>query len=304
MLKLGRHLIAIVFVFSHLDYANAQPLLSGQELASINAWLESSRASNPDNTIPRAMLLLFQRSFESIDFVTEEQLSSEDTAIALSIRAVQCIHERTLAYCADNRAATEWLMADEDNLPPYLLLMQLALTNEDEETALSYLQQGLNASRVNAYYFERFFLVQEQLRNMRFRSGRRNFVAELVVLPSLQEIYGSLRQSCLARVEQSPQWLDACLGLADKLESGKTFYANVLGAAIRRDVTALTSDDEALIAAAIEQRASYDEVRVVARDALDWWIDPEGRPQSFYRDSLESGELNAIHRAIEQQSAQ
>ena len=152
---------------------------------------------------------------------------------------------------------------------------------------------------MDAYYFARFMVLREVMQDIGFMPGRRNFVTELIIVPSLQEIYGALLSIFTARVEQSGQWRQACLRLADRLEEGETFYANVMGAALRRDVVPLVSSDADEIAAARGHRGTYDAIRREARTALDWWTDPEGRPESFYRDSLEAGELNAVRRAIE-----
>ncbi len=289
--------IAILFCASITSAGYSQSLLSNQETTRLSDWLDSPEANLPENIVPRAMLQLYLRSALSLNFVASDDVVPEDRPMALATRAVQCAQDDSIDYCLYGGAASGWMEADADNLAPYLLLMKQRLASDDD-SALRFLQEGLEASRVESYYFARFMVLREVLQDMGILPGRRNFIAELITVPSLQEIYGSLIAVCTARVTTSTEWTQACLQLADKLETGETFYANVMGAALRRDIVPLVSSDEDEIAAALDRRARYVQIRQEARAELDWWMNPEGRPNSWYEDALEVGELEALRRAI------
>ncbi|MEQ8953693.1 MAG: hypothetical protein RL120_06125 [Gammaproteobacteria bacterium] len=292
-------IFSVLLGISCVTTGYAQSLLSNQETSAMSDWLDSAAAFLPENTLPRAILQQYLRGHLTLNFVAADGVPASDSPMALLTRAVQCADLNRFDYCTDNGAVFSWIQADSNNLTPYLLLTKRTVRS-NEESALTYLLEGLQAGKVDSYYFPRFMALREVLREIGILPGRRNFIAELLLVPSLQEIYGSLISICTARVAQSQEWAEACLRLADKLETGETFYANVLGAAIRRDVVPLISSDEAEIAVALERRATYDQVRQQAQRTLDWWTNPEGRPESWYRDSLEIGELAALRKALEQ----
>ena len=142
--------------------------------------------------------------------------------------------------------------------------------------------------------------LREELESIRFYGNRANLAAEVYSLNGLLPTYSKIIPTCVEQAKSSHEWESTCLELGPRLEQGTTFFSNVYGAAIQRDVVAAISSDAQEIEEALEHRAFYDDFRVNARSKLPWWDDLALRPNSFYENASQFGELQAIQIEIDQ----
>lgn len=279
--------------------AFGQPALSEDEDRRSTQWLNNIQSSPSESTLLNVLLSIHHKSSSPLTSVFDAEATPNQNRLILSSLIYQCSRFPNIPYCEGSSLESRLLDLDSDNLIPHLHMFNHHLAKGAVDSALSSLQKGLNTRETDDYYFEKVMYLRNALPLVGFVGNRANLASEIYSLNGLVQTYTNIIPACVEHAVISQEWKDACLALSPRLEQGSTFFSNVYGAAIRRDVVSATSSSETEIQAAAQHRAYYDDFRINARSELSWWDDPAGRPNSFYENAAVFGELRAIEMEIQ-----
>lgn len=272
--------------------------LQAAEDRNLQNWLAGQRLRNVPLGVEGQLLSLYYQPEQPMPGITPAALDDMD-ALQLQLLVEQCHRHRQLPYCTRMTLEQALLGRDIDNSIAYLYLTAGYLESDEGITALPYLLGANGATRTDTYYVDKLQSLRAFLGSVGIAAERINFVAELLASRTMPWFLVSIGDSCVAQSRQSERWAMACLALGEQLESAPSFYANVTGAALKRDVTVAMDAAADQIAASRRNRERYDNIRGLARAHLPWWGDPGSRPDSFYDDMARVGELEALRLAIE-----
>ncbi|PCJ23723.1 MAG: hypothetical protein COA96_11265 [SAR86 cluster bacterium] len=302
--RITLRLFALLTLLIGSTIASGQPELFAVENSRSMQWLnniQGLQSSSSDSALLNVLLSIHYRPSYPLISLYEAEYTETQNRLILSSFIYQCTNYPEISYCEDALLESRLLELDSDNFVPYLHLFNHYLAQGDVDSALAILKAGLKTEETNDYYFEKVMYLRDELSSsIEFVGSRANLAAEIYSLNGLVQTYISIIPICVEQATISQEWRDVCLELSLRLEQGITFFSNVYGAAIRRDVVSATSSDEIEIQAAVRHRRYYDEFRISARLNLSWWDDPAGRPNSFYGNAAVFGELRAIEMEIEQ----
>ncbi|MCG8414152.1 MAG: hypothetical protein MI746_08020 [Pseudomonadales bacterium] len=278
--------------------AFAQPDLTEDENNRSKEWLENNRENSNAPALLRALLSLHYEPSVPLAQYLSADLNADTDRYVLNAMIYQCGLAEQLDYCQTSEIYEQLTAIDPHNITPYLQQFNHFVANRDFDNALVALQNGLATPNTNDYYFEKVMVLRQELPQLGFFDNRANYAAEFYSLNGLTDLYTKIIPTCLEVAPASQEWESVCLRIGRRLEQGTSFFANVYGAAIQRDVVAATSTDEEEIEAALKNRDFYSVFRVNAREALDWWTIPDARPNSFYENASRFGEFRATELEI------
>ena len=228
-------------------------------------WLEKNQKPPTELPLMKALLSLhYQPSSTLLPFRSNE-LANSKRRIIISLMIIQCTDNPQFSYCDGATLENELVKLNPKNLFPYLLLFNHYVEKGDVNQALTSLKKGLLATEVNDYYFEKVMYLRSKLANLGIGGKEANLLAEEFSGNSLGKIYIKIMPTCAEHSKTSTEWRSVCLKLSDRLEEGKTFLANVVGAALRRDVLKAASADETKLKEALARRVFYNSFREKAR---------------------------------------
>jgi len=282
---------------------NAQSELTDEENVTSLSWAEGITDNSSATLLTRAMIFQHYQPEQSLNLLYENELDQVSNRIRLSLLIDQCSKTEEFEYCNGKELEESLIIVDSENLSPYLFLFSHFVSEENFDGALESIQRGLSTNETNDYFVEKVMLLREELRNIGLVGNRANLAAGLYSQNSLLSMYIRINPTCVEQSGNSEAWKQACLALGSRLEEGTTFFSNVYGAAIRRDVVSSTSSDADEILAAKQHRDYFDDFRIEARQYLEWWDELAQRPDSYYEDTAIYGEFQAIQKAVERSKA-
>lgn len=276
---------------------------SDSEKEIARQWLEKKQAIHDEAPLMKALLSFrYQQSSTLLPFYSNEPETGKKRII-LSLMILQCADSSQLSYCEGKSLEKELVKLNKENLFPYLLQFNHYVAKGEFDSALISLKKGLTGTEVNDYYFDKVMYLRRELESIGVYGRGANLLAEDFSGNGLDKIYIKTIPACTEQSKASAEWATLCLKLSDKLEKGATFLANVVGAALRRDVLKAISANEEKINAAIANRKFYSTFRENARVRLPGWDDPAQKPNSFYHNATEYGEFRAIQIMVEEAGA-
>lgn len=214
----------------------------------------------------------------------------------------QCADNPQFSYCDGATLESQLVKLNPENLFPYLLLFNHFVAKGDIDRALASLKKGLIATEVNDYYFDKVMYLRSELESLGVRGKGANLLAEEFSGSGIDKIYIKIMPACAEYSKTSAEWKSVCLKLSDRLEEGTTFLANVVGAALRRDVLKAVSADETKLNEALARRKFYNTFRENAGEKRPGWADPAQKPDSYYSNAIKFGELRATQIMIDKVS--
>jgi hypothetical protein len=266
-------------------------------------WLEKNQKVPAESSLMKALLSLHYQPSSTLLPFHHDKLENSKKRIVLSLMIFQCTDNSQFSYCDGASLEDELVRLNPKNLFPYLLLFNHYVEKGDVNKALTSLKKGLSATEVNDYYFDKVMYLRNELASIGVRGKRANVLAEEFSGKGLDKIYINIMPTCAEHTKTSTEWKSVCLELSDRLEKGTTFLANVVGAALRRDVLKAASADETKFNEALARRKFYNTFRESARAKHPTWDDPAQKPDSYYNNAVEFGELRAIQIMIDDVSA-
>lgn len=273
---------------------------SEKEVARL--WFEKNQSAPNELPLMKALLSLHYQPSSTLlpFFVGEHEIGKK--RIILSLMIVQCSEGSQLSYCEEKSLEKTLVKLNGKNLFPYLLQFNHNVAKGEVDSALTSLKKGLTGTEVNDYYFEKVMYLRRELESIGIYGKGANLLAEDFSGNGLDIIYIKIIPTCTKHSKTSAEWASVCLELSDKLETGTTFLANVVGAALRRDVLKAISASEEKINAAVANRKYYSTFRENAWVRLPGWVDPAQKPNSYYNNAVEFGEFRATQIMVEEAS--
>jgi tetratricopeptide (TPR) repeat protein len=271
---------------------------SEKEVARL--WLEKNQDIPSELPLMKALLSLhYQPSSTLLPFFDDEP-EIRKRRIILSLMIFQCSGNSQLSYCEGKSLEKELVKLNPNNLFPYLLQFNHYVAKGEFDSALKSLKKGLTGTEVNDYYIDKVMYLRRELESIGVYGKGANLLAEDFGGNGLDKIYIKIMPTCTEHSKTSTEWATVCLKLSNKLELGTTFLANVVGAALRRDVLKAISASEEKINAAVANRKFYSTFRENARVRFPGWDDPAQKPNSYYNNAAEFGEFRAIQIMLEE----
>jgi hypothetical protein len=271
---------------------------SEKEVARL--WLEKNQGIPSEFPLLKALLSLhYQPSSTLLPFFNDEP-EIRKRRIILSLMIIQCSDNSQLTYCEGKSLEKELVKLNPKNLFPYLLQFNHYVAKGEFDSALTSLKKGVTGTEVNDYYFDKVMYLRRELESIGVFGKGANLLAEDFSGDGLDKIYIKIMPTCIEHSKTSAEWATVCLELSNKLETGTTFLANVVGAALRRDVLKAISANEEKINTAVANRKFYSTFRENARVRFPGWDDPAQKPNSYYNNAAEFGEFRAIQIMVEE----
>ncbi len=298
---MSKFIIAILIFISAGLSAVELPKLTVKENERSLQWLEQNQADSHEYVLMKALVSLHYQPTSTLMSYRSVELEDNKRRLILNLLLDQCEQIPKNLGCDEGSLESELIELDPRNLIPYLFQFRHFLAKGDLKSALSSLKVGLKATEANDYSVEQEIHLRRELKSIGFRGGRANLAAHYYVA-GMPQIYLKIIPACVEQAKISQEWKSVCLALTPILERGTSFLANVVGAALERDVLKATSSDEKKIQAAVEHRALYNEIRADARSIFPRFWDPTQRPDSYYRNAAKFGELQAFKMMIDQVS--
>jgi hypothetical protein len=270
----------------------------------ITGYLTRALASaSTGEILAGAMLAAYHKHPLLSDFLDLSFPEGEHGMLWADLIAVHCSAYPALSLCADGKVADKFIAADADNIHPYLLKMQWLLQQDNSAAALQVLVSGLETAATNDRHWQKLALLRVTLWSSGYPADKLNLAAETYVdAVALFAFYNEILLACRENSVREQAWAESCLTLGARLEdSGTSLFAAVFGASIQRDVLLDTDPDAAELQTVLARRKYYDDIRTSAGSALAWWYDETftSKPERFYADAIEFGELRALELALE-----
>ncbi len=279
----------------------AQEQLTPEDIEFSRNWLVQVQQRNSnDDLIAAALVAQAQDPSLAAQFLDKATSVLPPSSLLLSSAVYHCIAGGPSELCKDNSLYENLIKLEPDNLEPYLYFMRRLLDTGDEERALSVLQQGIEVSRHNDYYYDKVRLVRDKFVAAGYPADTAHGPAMLHAdAVAYYAFYARMLADCPKLSVASVDWKQACLFLGARMgNSSKLFMANVFGNSILRDVLIAVNADQAVIDLIIERREWDDKVRIIAGERLDWWNDALDQPETFKDDLMAIPEREAILRAL------
>ena len=229
---------------------NAQSEFTEEEDLRNIQWLEDDENSLSVSVLTTALTSHHYNPEGSLAFLYNTEFDVFENRFRLNILLEQCRNFPNFGYCDGTTLEYSLVEVDSDNLSPYLYLFTHFVHENDMENALESLRQGLQTSMTNDYYVEKVMFLREELGKVGFFGHQANLATELLSQNSLLSMYLSIIPTCVQQSKTDEMWKSVCLALGERLEKGSTFFSNVYGAAICRDVVSATSSNTEDILAA------------------------------------------------------
>ncbi len=303
-MRLIRTICTVLAVAVIAGQAHAQFLeLSGIDEQYISNYLDS--AATPASTYDPLVAAMVAKHHEHGSlpyFLSQELPKSEHERLRLSLIIEYCSESNIHIFC--NGSPMDSLIAmDSDNFIPYLIVASSLLQRGEDSLALATIETGLNASTINDYYLDKLDLVRSELSTRGYPADKLNLASEgYSGAVYSYGFYDYLLGICRVKGAVDDLWKNACFNMGARLEdAGKSWGATVFGASIQRDVLQNTDPESPLLPGILARREHYNLIRIQAAEVFDWWLDDTlvQKPDWFYRDAIEFGELEALERALE-----
>lgn len=297
--------VVLVVVLSHGNvYAQFLELDVSENY--ISNYLDSAAGLPSDyDQLVAAMVAKYHEHDSLSLFLNQEFSDPNKERLRLSLIIEYCSEENTYTFCNSDPIGS-LIAIDPDNFIPYLIMASSLLRIGEDSKALAIIETGLQAWTVNDYYLEKLALVRNELSTKGYPSDKLNLASE--GYPGAVYSYGFynyLLNTCREKSGQDNAWAVTCFSLGAKLENFGNSWGNVVfGSSIQRDVLQVSDPDSAALPAILARREYYNEIRDKLAEAFDWWLDDTlvRKPDWFYREAIEFGELRGLERALERAS--
>ncbi|TQV84858.1 hypothetical protein [Aliikangiella coralliicola] len=188
---------------------------------------------------------------------------------------------------------------DSENALPYVYSALFRAKNREWSLALADLEKAASRKKYDDYYFKRFSLLLEVLKNSDFPTEYLHTASIKLAHYMVVQPYKKLMDLCNAQAKLSRDWKVTCIQLGELLESeGTIFYANMVGFALQREALSNDEKDTKKLVKVKADREALNQWRINAVQILDFIEAKKKGPDSYYADLINLGERKAIENAL------